>query len=178
MTGRVGRCLLLASIVLARLALAQAGACADTTRAILADFVGEWRVSASFRADSGRWENDSARATISPDMGGCVLSEHFYGRRYGAPYEFLATWGANGGSPRIQRSFVHSQHGLIGVMGGDFVGDTLVLGDSAVVRGQLVLEQHVFSRPVRSGFFFESRRSADRGRTWIATWRATYRRLR
>lgn len=166
--------LALAVLVVPRLA-GQSFACADTTRSALGAFAGEWTVEASFRVDSGRYENTSAHSSIVPELGGCVLAEHFRGRRYGSPYDFLAVWGANGGSPRIQRTFVHSQHGLLNTWAGDFQGDSLILGDSVTVRGQMVYERHVFSRPSADRFAFESRRSTNRGRTWTITWRAAYR---
>jgi hypothetical protein len=106
-----------------------------------------------------------------------VLREHFRGKRYGSPYEYLAYWGANGDPAEpIQRSFVHSQHGLIGVSSGRFVGDSIFLEDSALVRQRWIYQRLVLWRePGSAGNLqSEARRSEDARATWFVTQRTSY----
>jgi hypothetical protein len=85
-------------------------------------------------------------------------------------------WGAVGLHARIQRSFVHSQHGLLTVYSGQHTAGGLVLQDSQVVNGQLVRFEHRFEPFGTDSMRFTSRRSTDRGTTWVVTWFADYRR--
>src|SRR5687767_7414937 len=87
--------------------------CADTTTRRLGFLAGEYEARAIFRAGPTSWDSTTAEVSITPDLNGCVMREHFRGTRYGSPYQYLAYWSAHGGGPTpIQRSFVHSQHGL------------------------------------------------------------------
>ena len=109
--------------------------CADTTTNRLGFLVGEYEARAIFRAGPTSWDSTTAKVSITPDLNGCVIREQFRGTRYGSPYEYLAYWSAHGGpATPIQRSFVHSQHGLLSVSSGRVVADSIFLEDSAFVR--------------------------------------------
>jgi hypothetical protein len=158
---------------------AVAFSCADTTNRSLGFLVGEYRADATFRAGAAAWDSAGATVSITRDLGGCVLREHFRGTRYGAPYEYLALWSANGGAATpLQRAFVHSQHGLLGVSAGRIVGDSLVLEDSAFVRGRWIHQQVVLWRADVAGTVLrsESRRSEDARASWFPTQRILYER--
>jgi len=114
--------------------------------------------------------------TIRPDFHGCLLREELDGTRYGEPYATLSLWGAVGLHGAIQRTFVHSQHGLLGVHSGDRTPDGLVLRDSQVVRGTLVLLEHRFEPFIEDSMRYPSRRSTDHGATWRVASFADYRR--
>ena len=155
--------------------------CADTTSRSLGFLVGEYGASATFRAGAAAWDSTRATVSITRELGGCVLREHFRGTRYGAPYEYLALWSANGGAAApLQRAFVHSQHGLLGVSAGRIVGDSLVLEDSAFVRGRWIHQQVVLWRADPAGTMLrsENRRSEDARASWFPTQRTRYERQR
>jgi hypothetical protein len=187
-TSRARLGLVLATVVLlpARL-LAQGGgraptpaptfSCADTTTRVLGFLIGEYSATTEFRAGPTAWDSTRATVTIARELGGCVLREHFRGTRYGAPYEYLALWSANGGpAAPVQRAFVHSQHGLLGVSAGRQVGDSLVLADSAVVRDRWIHQRLVLWREDGAGAVLrsEGRRSEDGRASWFATQRTRY----
>jgi hypothetical protein len=113
---------------------------------------------------------------IQRDFEGCLLRELFVGTRGGQPFHVLSLWGAVGLHAPIQRSFVHSQHGLLGLFSGRSEPDGLVLRDSQVVNGQMVYFEHRFQPFPADSMRFTSLRSTDRGRTWLTTWYADYRR--
>jgi hypothetical protein len=71
-----------------------AGSAADSPEElrVLGFLVGEYTASAEFRTGPTTWDSTTATVTITRDLDGCVLREHFRGTRYGAPYESLATW--------------------------------------------------------------------------------------
>ena len=149
--------------------------CGDAARGRLGDFEGTWRVTAVFRAGDASWDSTSATATITPELSGCLLREDYRGERFGESYSYVALWGANGldGAP-YQRTFAHSQHGLLILREGDFAGDTLVLRSKVMVRGQEIVEEDRVSRPTSSSFSLINRRSTDGGATWTTTRRSTY----
>jgi hypothetical protein len=153
--------------------------CADTTSRALGFLPGEYSARAAFRAGPTAWDSTTATVTITRDLDGCVLREHFRGTRYGAPYEYLALWSANGGATMpIQRFFVHSQHGILVLSAGRRTGDTLVVGDSVILRGRWVFQEVALwpegtaATVLRS----ESRRSEDGRATWFITQRMRYQR--
>jgi hypothetical protein len=151
--------------------------CADTVRAALGGFEGNWRVEATFRAGESGWDSTRATSTFTADLSGCLLREDYRGTRYGQRYDFIALWGANGmPDARVQRFFSHSQHGIMGLAAGGFQGDTLVLNDNITLNGIQVLQQYRFTRPSAGRFQQLNRRSNDGGSTWIVTQRASYRR--
>ena len=153
--------------------------CADTTTRVLGFLVGQYSAAAVFRAGATAWDSTTATVAITRELDGCILREHFRGTRYGAPYEYLAHWSANGGAVEpVQRAFVHSQHGLLGVSAGRRSGDTLVVADSVFVRGRWV---HQELRLWREGggnavLRSESRRSEDGRASWFSTQRVRYER--
>jgi hypothetical protein len=158
-------------------AQADAYSCADTTSRTLGFLLGEYSASTAFRAGPRAWESARATVTIRRELGGCVLREHYVGTRYGAPYEYLALWSANGGaSAPVQRSFVHSQHGILGVSKGRVAGDSLVLDDSSFVRGRWVFERFVLWREGGASNVLQSegRRSEDGRASWFPTQRTRY----
>lgn len=160
-------------------AQAIAYSCADSTTRVLGFLVGEYTASAAFRAGPTAWDSTSATVTIRPDLDGCVLREHFRGTRYGAPYEYLALWSANGGAATpVQRFFVHSQHGILVLSAGRRTGDTLVVGDSVFLRGRWVFQDVALWRDSADGSVLrsESRRSEDGRATWFLTQRMRYER--
>ena len=153
--------------------------CADTTARVLGFLVGEYDARAAFRAGPSAWDSTTAAVSITRDLGGCVLREHFRGRRYGAPYEYLAVWSAHGGaSTPVERFFVHSQHGVLGLSSGRRSGDSLVVGDSVFVRGRWVQQEVALWRGDAAGnvLLSESRRSEDGRATWFLTQRVRYER--
>jgi hypothetical protein len=125
------------------------------------------------------WDSTTATVTVTRDLDGCVLREHFRGTRYGAPYEYLALWSANGGaSAPVQRFFVHSQHGILVLSNGRRSGDSLVVGDSVFVRGRWIYQETVLWREHAdvTVLLSESRRSEDGRATWFPTQRMRYER--
>lgn len=152
--------------------------CATSTRRSLAVFLGEFDVAATFRTGPATWDSSPAQSLFAWDLDGCLLVERFDGMRFGAPYRYLSVWGAaSGDSVRpIQQLFVHSQHGVMTLSQGNWnlTGDTLIVGDSAFVRGRWIHERHRMSRPVAGRFVSEGRRSEDGGRTWFPTSHARY----
>ena len=151
--------------------------CADTTALRLGFLVGEYDVRAIFRTGPSSWDSTTAKVTITRDLDGCVIREHFRGTRYGSPYEYLAYWSAHGGpATPIQRSFVHSQHGLLSVSYGRVVADSLFLEDSAFVRERWIYQRVVLWRETGSAgnLQSESRRSEDARTTWFVTQRTFY----
>jgi len=153
--------------------------CADTTTRVLGFLVGDYTARAAFRAGPSTWDSTTATVTVSRDLVGCVLREHFRGTRYGAPYEYLALWSANGGaSAPVQRFFVHSQHGILVVSAGTRRGDTLVVGDSVFLRGRWIYQDVALWREGADGrvLLSESRRSEDGRATWFLTQRMRYER--
>ena len=79
----------------------------------------------------------------------------------------------------VQRAFVHSQHGLLGVSAGGFTGaagDTLVLEDSAFVRGRWAYQRLALWRAGAADLRSEGRRSEDGRATWFVTQRTRYQR--
>jgi len=151
--------------------------CADTVRAALGAWLGDWEVRALFRTGPGTWDSTVARASFTPELGGCVLREDYQGTRYGEPYRYLALWGANGfAGARIERFFVHSLHGILGLAHGSFVGDSLWLEERFVVGGRPLLEQDRYVRPRDGRFTQLSRRSVDGGASWTVTLQASFQR--
>ena len=158
---------------------AAAPACEPTMKEMifLAALAGEWEVDAEFRAGE-TFESSTGHASIRRDLDGCIFVQRFEGSRWGKPYAFLAILGANSGdaaSP-IQEVFVHSQHGILSLSSGRIAGGELTVEDAPVVRGQVVLQRHVYFDVTPQSFRAESRRSTDHGTTWIVTSRAKYRR--
>ena len=156
---------------------APAFSCADTTAHRLGFLVGEYDARAIFRAGPTSWDSTTAQISITPDLNGCVLREHFRGRRYGSPYEYLAYWSAHGGpATPIQRSFVHSQHGLLSVSSGRMVADSIFLEDSAFVRERWIYQRLVLWREPGAAVNLrsEARRSEDARATWFVTQRTFY----
>lgn len=154
--------------------------CVDSTSRWLGMLIGEYRVQAVTRAGAGMWDSTAAEARFAWELGGCLMIERFKGRRDGEPYQTVALWGTSGSPAHpIQRTFAHSQHGLLGLSEGswDVAGDTLVLADSAFVRGKWVQQRYVVSRPHSGAFTAEGRRSEDGGKTWLITLRARYVRI-
>jgi hypothetical protein len=149
--------------------------CADTTSRVLGFMIGEYSVDAVFRTGAAAWDSSKAAVSITPDLGGCVLREHFVGTRYGSAYEYLATWSAHGGAAApVQRTFVHSQHGLLSLSNGTVVADTIVLEDSAFVRGKWIYQRALLWRSSGGDLRNESRRSEDGRATWFVTQRFRY----
>jgi len=152
--------------------------CVDSTRRWLGPLAGEYRVQTVTRAGvSSAWDSTMAHARFDWELGGCLMVEHFDGRRGGEAYETVALWGTSGDPDHpIQRVFAHSHHGLLGLSEGHWnaAGDTLTLVDSAIVRGKWIQERYVVSRPRGGEFTAEGRRSEDGGQTWIITLRARY----
>ncbi|HVT37972.1 MAG TPA: hypothetical protein VHE78_02930 [Gemmatimonadaceae bacterium] len=154
--------------------------CVDSTHRLLGPLAGEYRVRTLFRAGPTTWDSTDAHAQFAWELGGCLMVEHFFGRRYGEPYSTIALWGTSGNPDHaIQRVFAHSQHGLLGLSEGRWnaSGDTLVLADSAFVRGGWIQERYIVTRPRDRAFTTEGRRSEDQGTTWIVTQRSRYTRL-
>lgn len=153
--------------------------CADTTTRVLGFLGGDYTANAAFRTGPTAWDSTTATVSITRDLDGCVLREHFRGTRYGAPYEYLALWSANGGATTpVQRFFVHSQHGILVLSGGRRSGDSLVVGDSVFLRGRWVFQDVVLWREGAGGTVLrsESRRSEDGRATWFLTQRMRYER--
>jgi hypothetical protein len=152
--------------------------CIEDVRRMLGAFVGRWTVHTAYRTGTATLDSSLAAATIEPELGGCILREVYHGRRFGKPFAFVALWGVHGGTQAlpVQRTYVHSQHGLLTLSEGSWNadGDTLTLKDSAMVRGQWVEQQTVVSRPSGGAFVIEGRRSEDGGRTWIMTQQSRY----
>jgi len=147
--------------------------CADSVDAALGQLVGRWEVRAVFRRGAA-WDTSTGTAEIRPDLDGCLLREAIVSSRDGMPYRTHSLWGAVGLAEPIQRTFIHSQHGLLTVYAGRPSPAGLVLRDSQVVRGQLVLLEHRFAPFVADSMRFTSRRSSDHGATWTVTWYADY----
>ena len=149
--------------------------CADAVQEQFGGFLGSWRVETVFRAGDSAWDSTTATATITSELSGCLLREEYRGERSGEPYTYVALWGVNGLEPAsYQRTFAHSQHGLLILREGGFVGDTLVLRSTTDVRGQAILEEDRITRPTSSGFALINRRSTDGGGLWITTRRSHY----
>lgn len=149
-----------------------AATCATDVQRALGVFLGDYEVRAAFRAGPVAWDSSLARSNFAWDLDGCVLMERFDGLRFGQPYRYLSIWGAEGDTARpIQHIFVHSQHGVLSLSQGNWnpAGDTLIVEDSAFVRGGWVHERHVMSRPASGRFVTEGRRSENGGRTWFPT---------
>ena len=146
--------------------------CRDATSRMIGFMMGEYSVRAVFRAGAAAWDSSIAVVTITPDLGGCVLREHFRGTRYGAPYESVALWGVHGDSVSpVQRTFVHSQHGLLSISQGQIVADTVILEDSAFVRGKWIYQRTLVWRDQNRELRNEGRRSEDMRATWFVTQR-------
>jgi hypothetical protein len=143
----------------------------------LAALAGEWIVEAEFRAGE-TFESAPGRASIRRDLDGCIFVQRYEGTRWGKPYAFVSILGASSGDAAnpIQEVFVHSQHGILSLSSGKLADGELIVEDAPVVRGQVVLQRHVYFDVSPRGFRSESRRSTDRGATWIVTSRARYRR--
>jgi hypothetical protein len=171
--------LFLSPLVARSAAQAAPCSCPDTTSRVLGFLVGEYSASAVFRAGASAWDSTSATVSITRDLGGCVLREHFRGTRYGAPYEYLALWSAHGGAATpVQRFFVHSQHGILVLSAGRRTGDSLVVGDSVFLRGRWVHQEVALWREGTDGRVLrsESRRAEDGRASWFATQRMRYER--
>jgi hypothetical protein len=154
--------------------------CVDSTRSLLGAFQGDYRVHTLNRAGPAAWDSTDARAHFAWELDGCLMVERYEGQRGGEPYSTLALWGTSGNPERpIQRTFAHSQHGVLVLSEGRWnaAGDTLTLADSAFVRGVWVQQRYVVSRPRSGVFTAEGRRSEDHGATWIVTMRARYNRI-
>jgi hypothetical protein len=163
-------------IAAALAAPAPPAACAARGSAFLQSLAGEWEVEAEFRSGEGGFEGATGRASIAPELGGCVLVERYAGTRGGKPWDFLVILGANGPGPAIQEVFVHSQHGIMALSSGEVTGGALVLEDAPVVDGKVILIRHVYFDVNADGFRYESRRSTDKGASWTVSWRARYKR--
>lgn len=151
--------------------------CAASSHRLLGAFVGDFDVAATYRAGTAGWDSATARSQFTWALDGCLLEERFTGRRYGAPYAYLALWGSSGDRARpIERAFAHSQHGILSLSAGDWnpVGDSLMVADSAFVRAAWVHQRYVLTRPLGGTFTAAGLRSEDGGRTWFATYRARY----
>ncbi len=151
--------------------------CATNAQRVLGVFLGDFDVHAIFRTGPATWDSSLARSHFAWDLDGCVLVERFDGIRFGQPYRYLSIWGSAGDTLRpIQQWFVHSQHGVMSLSEGNWnpTGDTLIVEDSAFVRGSWVHQRHIMSRPVAGKFVREGRRSEDGGRTWFTTSRLWY----
>lgn len=123
------------------------------------------------------WERADGRASIRPELSGCVLVQRYAGTRFGKPYEFLAILGASGmGAAPMQEVFVHSQHGILSLSSGQIAGGELVVEDRPTIDSRVVVLQHVDRDVGPEGFRWENRRSTDGGSTWRVTLRAKYRR--
>jgi len=153
--------------------VAQRPACADSVSRALSGLIGTWDVRPIFRNGS-TWDSTSAQAQIRPDFEGCVLREELLGTRYGQPFRVLNLWGAVGLHDPIQRTFVHSQHGVIGVFAGRIDSAGLIMRDSQVVSGRMTYFQHRFQPFPADSMRFSSLQSTDRGGTWLLTWYADY----
>ncbi len=150
-------------------------ACAAHDTAFLRSLVGEWDVETEFRSGED-WERAAGKASIRPELSGCVLVQRYAGTRYGKPYEFLAILGANGMGAPIQEVFAHSQHGILSLMSGKIAGGELVVEDRPTIEGRVVVLQHLYLDVGPAGFRCEHRRSTDGGATWRPTQRSKYRR--
>jgi hypothetical protein len=151
--------------------------CVDSTRRVLGPFAGEYDVRAAFRNGPARWDSSAAHSRFAWEFGGCLMREDFSGSRFDEPYQYIAIWGTSGVAPqRVQRIFVHSQHGLLGLSEGGWnaAGDSLIVEDSAFIRGQWIRQRNVLSRPREGSFVSQSWRSEDEGHTWFLTQRAQY----
>ena len=149
--------------------------CSGTVAAQFGGYLGRWRVESQFRGANGQWEGSTAVATMTAELSGCLLREEYSGSRFGEPYAYVALWGANGLAPtEYQRTFAHSQHGLLTLRQGRFVGDTLVLRSTTRVRGTDVMEEDRITRPTSSTFVLTNRRSTDGGASWTMTRRSEY----
>jgi hypothetical protein len=155
--------------------------CADSTRKAFNGWPGEYDVVAIFRQGASSWDSTSGRATMAWEFDGCLLREAFTGTRYGEPYSYLAYWGAAGwpGAP-VQRSFVHSLHGLLSVSDGNWnaTRDTVILLDTAFVRGIWIRQRVVMTRGLRGELRREGQRSEDGGKSWFVTERFLFIRRR
>ena len=147
--------------------------CADSASKTLGSLRGGWDVRTVFRTTAG-WDTSFGGADIQPDLDGCLLRETLSSSRGGEPFHILSLWGAAGLAGQIQRTFAHSQHGLISVYSGRRTAAGLVLHDSQVIGAQLVLLEHRFEPFVADSMRFTSRRSTDGGATWTVTWYADY----
>ncbi len=172
MNARVVLALVALAAVVSRPARAQE-ACVDSVERALGALAGIWDVRAVFRSGSA-WDTSAAEARFERDLGGCVLRETLVGTRWGRSFHVLSLWGAAGLDAPLQRSTVHSQHGLITVSAGSRTADGVVLVDSQVVRGRLVRFEHRFEPFASDSMRFTSRRSTDGGATWVVTWYADY----
>jgi hypothetical protein len=151
--------------------------CVEATHRLLGGFIGEFDVRAVYGHGVDARDTTTADARFTWALGGCLVREHFSGRRDGVPYEYEALWGTSGSAAHpIQRVFAHSQHGLLGLSEGGWsaAADTLTIGDSAFVRGRWIYERYVVSRPGPTGFVTIGRRSEDGGRSWFETSRARF----
>jgi hypothetical protein len=154
--------------------------CAQATTRLLGSLVGDYEVLVQFRSGPNSWDSSAARSRFGYELGGCLLTEHFQGHRYGEPYDYVAlfgTAGAEGG--RVQRVFAHSQHGLLSLASGNWnqAGDSLVFEDSALVRGTWIRQRYQLVRSANDELSTEGRRSEDGGRTWFSTMQAHYTRV-
>ena len=149
--------------------------CVARDTALLQSLVGDWEVEMEFRTGD-EWERAPGRASVRPELSGCVLVERYTGTRQGAPYEFLALLGANGMGDPIQEVFVHSQHGILSLSSGKVTGGGLVVEDAPIVDGKVVRLRHTYSDVTAEGFRYESSRSTDGGASWRVTVRGKYRR--
>lgn len=172
-----GRALLILALLCAGFAASgnaqESPACADSVATVLSGLRGQWRVRAVSHTTSG-WDSTRGAAAIQPDLDGFFLRETLVTRRGGAPFRTLSLWGAFGLHGPIQRTFAHSQHGLLSLYAGRRTAAGLVLRDSQVIGGQLVFLEHRFEPFVADSMRFTSRRSTDGGATWTVTWYADY----
>ena len=176
--GKVAPIVLALALAYSAPAFAQAAPpfrCSDTVSAALGSFTGTWQVRALFRSGPGTWDSTVATSRFSPELGGCVLRQEYWGTRYGEAYHFLAMWGANGPpGGRIQRFFAHSLHGIFTLAAGAWRADTLVLEDRELLDGRSLIQQSRITRPSGGRFIQVDRRSTDEGGTWTETFRASY----
>jgi len=153
--------------------------CVENTHRLLGAFTGDYRVEAAMRLGTGAWDSIVAVAHFRQELDGCLMEERFEGTRDGEPYITLSLWGTSGAPDHpIQRTMAHSQHGLLGLSEGSWnaAGDTLTLGDSALVRGTWIQQRYVLTRPRNGTFTAVARRSEDHGKTWTVTLRSRYER--
>lgn len=137
---------------------------------------GEWTVASRYRNMEGAWEETTAAASITYDMGGCLLIEHFTGTRNGTPFEARAVLAFNPITNRLQRAWSDSGHGLLVLYEGTATSDSILLQSSLSIRDRTVLFQHAYLDVGTDTFRLESRRSTDAGATWDTSWYLTYQR--
>ncbi len=139
--------------------------------------IGEWTVRAENRLPDGKWEASDARCWITREFKGCMLREHYSGKRLGMPFEARGLYGFNNANGKLQRVWVDSEHGMLAVHEGSKVGDTVVLDYEMMLRGYKVILRDVFSGMTSDAFRLERSRSNDQGKTWDVTSKLVFTRV-